>query len=311
MVAFGLVELQGVHEPVEDAVGDAADAAALETGVVLDADPGEQRDLLAAQPGHAAVGAVDGQAGLVGRDLGAAGGEELADVVLGGHAFHGTAVAADGGVPAGTPLSSACCGVRGLGFSGDVTLAIHAIHPGASGYAGPAHPRAILAIILVSYFLILLDNSVIFTGLPSIGAALDLGATGLSWVQDAYTLVFGGLLLLGARAGRPARTPAGVRRRPGWCSSTASFLIGVAPTGWWLIAGRAMQGVGAADRRAVRPVTADRELPGGRDRAARRGLVRRHRRASAPAWACSSAAPPRSGSPGAPGSSSTSPSASR
>lgn len=58
----------------------------------------------------------------------------------------------------------------------------------------PAHPRAILAIILVSYFLILLDNSIIFTGLPSIASALHLGATGLSWVQDAYTLVFGGLL---------------------------------------------------------------------------------------------------------------------
>ena len=57
----------------------------------------------------------------------------------------------------------------------------------------PAHPRAILAIILVSYFLILLDNSVVFTGLPSIQKGLDLSPTGLSWVQDAYTLVFGGL----------------------------------------------------------------------------------------------------------------------
>ena len=49
--------------------------------------------------------------------------------------------------------------------------------------------------------MILLDNSVIFTGLPSIRAGLDLSTTELSWVQDAYTLVFGGLLLLGARAG--------------------------------------------------------------------------------------------------------------
>ena len=54
--------------------------------------------------------------------------------------------------------------------------------------SGPAHPRAILAIVLVSYFLILLDNSVIFTALPSIATSLDLGPTGLSWVQDAYTL---------------------------------------------------------------------------------------------------------------------------
>lgn len=63
------------------------------------------------------------------------------------------------------------------------------------------NPTAILAVILISYFMILMDNSVIFTGLPSIAADLRLSATQLSWVQDAYTLVFGGLLLLGARAG--------------------------------------------------------------------------------------------------------------
>ena len=62
-------------------------------------------------------------------------------------------------------------------------------------------PAAVLAIILVSYFMILLDNSVIFTGLPAIRAGLDLSPTQLSWVQDAYVLVFGGLLLLAARAG--------------------------------------------------------------------------------------------------------------
>lgn len=110
---------------------------------------------------------------------------------------------------------------------------------------GPAHPRAILAIILVSYFLILLDNSVIFTGLPSIATAMDLGASGLSWVQDAYTLVFGGLLLLGARLGdllgRRRVFVAGLA-----VFVTASFLIGIAQTGWWLIGARALQGVGAA-----------------------------------------------------------------
>ena len=110
---------------------------------------------------------------------------------------------------------------------------------------GPAHPRAILTIILVSYFLILLDNSVIFTGLPSIAAAMHLDAAGLSWVQDAYTLVFGGLLLLGARLGDL------LGRRRVFIGGlavfvTASFLIGIAPTGGLLIAGRAVQGVGAA-----------------------------------------------------------------
>jgi MFS family permease len=67
--------------------------------------------------------------------------------------------------------------------------------------ADRSHPVAILAIILVSYFMILLDNSIIFTGLPSIGSTMGYSTTGLSWVQDAYTLVFGGLLLLGARHG--------------------------------------------------------------------------------------------------------------
>ena len=44
-------------------LGDAAEVAALEAGVVLDADPGQHRDLAAAQPGHPAVGALGGQPG--------------------------------------------------------------------------------------------------------------------------------------------------------------------------------------------------------------------------------------------------------
>ena len=104
---------------------------------------------------------------------------------------------------------------------------------------------AVLAIILISYFMILLDNSVIFTGLPSIREDLELSVTGLSWVQDAYVLVFGGLLLLGARAGDI------VGRRRLFVMGlivfgTASLLIGLAPAGWWLIAARALQGIGAA-----------------------------------------------------------------
>lgn len=107
------------------------------------------------------------------------------------------------------------------------------------------HPRATLAIILVCYFMILLDNSVIFTALPSLKADLHLGAGELSWVQDAYTLVFGGLLLLGSRAGDLLG-----RRRVFVFGlavfSVASLLVGVAPAGWWAIAARALQGVGAA-----------------------------------------------------------------
>lgn len=111
--------------------------------------------------------------------------------------------------------------------------------------ATASHPGAILAIILASYFMILLDNSVIFTALPSLQADLRLSTSELSWVQDACTLVFGGLLLLGARAGDVLG-----RRRVFVFGlvvfSIASLLIGVAPEGWWAIAGRAVQGIGAA-----------------------------------------------------------------
>ncbi|KXF49953.1 MFS transporter [Rhodococcus sp. SC4] len=108
-----------------------------------------------------------------------------------------------------------------------------------------ATPAAILGIILASYFMVLLDNSVIFTGLPSIRSGLELSPAALSWVQDAYTLVFGGLLLMAARAGDIV----GRRRlfRIGLAIfGTASLLIGLAPAGWWMIAARAVQGIGAA-----------------------------------------------------------------
>lgn len=74
----------------------------------------------------------------------------------------------------------------------------HAEHRQASRLprgAGRTPKTAILAIILVSYFMILLDNSIVFTGLPRIQDDLGLTTAGLSWVTDAYTLVFGGLLL--------------------------------------------------------------------------------------------------------------------
>lgn len=109
----------------------------------------------------------------------------------------------------------------------------------------PIHRGAILTIVLVSYFMIILDNSVIFTGLPSLQVELGLSSAELAWVQDAYTLVFGGLLLLGARAGDI------LGRKPVFIFglvvfSVASLLIAVSPAGWWLIGARAVQGVGAA-----------------------------------------------------------------
>ncbi|MCK0115845.1 MFS transporter [Isoptericola sp. S6320L] len=104
---------------------------------------------------------------------------------------------------------------------------------------------AILAIILVGYFMVILDNSIVITGLPHIQDELEMSATALAWVQDAYLLTFGGLLLLGARAGDNLG-----RRRMfvvGLALFTlASVAVGLAPTGTWLVAARAVQGVGAA-----------------------------------------------------------------
>jgi EmrB/QacA subfamily drug resistance transporter len=104
---------------------------------------------------------------------------------------------------------------------------------------------AILAIICISYFMVILDNSIIFTGLPHIQSAMGFSPTGLAWVQDAYTLVFGGLLLLGSRSGDIFG-----RRRMFMISlvlfGAASFLVGIAPWEWWLVAARAVQGIGAA-----------------------------------------------------------------
>jgi MFS family permease len=61
----------------------------------------------------------------------------------------------------------------------------------------------VLSIILVGYLLILLDVSILIVALPRISTTTLGGApaTGLSWAQNAYTLTFGGLLLLGARIG--------------------------------------------------------------------------------------------------------------
>ena len=107
------------------------------------------------------------------------------------------------------------------------------------------HPGIVLAVVLVSYFMIVLDNSIVFTGLARIRADLAFTTSGLSWVQNAYALVFGGLLLLAARAGDIVG-----RRRMFVIGlaifSVASLLIGLAPTAEWMIASRALQGVGSA-----------------------------------------------------------------
>src|SRR5713101_2830426 len=103
----------------------------------------------------------------------------------------------------------------------------------------------LLAVILASYLMIVLDISIVITALPKIHHALGFSATGLSWVQNAYTLSFGGLLLLGARAGDI------LGRRRMFVVGIAIFTLGslgagAAQSASWLLAARALQGIGAA-----------------------------------------------------------------
>lgn len=107
------------------------------------------------------------------------------------------------------------------------------------------HRGALLAITFAAYAMIVIDNSIVITGPPSIRTGLGFSASGLSWVQNAYALAFGGLMLLGARAGdllgRRLVLMAGLA-----IFTIASLLIGLAASPAWLVGARAAQGVGAA-----------------------------------------------------------------
>ena len=107
-------------------------------------------------------------------------------------------------------------------------------------------PRGVvLAIILAGYLLVLIDVSILMAALPSIRADLGFSDTSLSWAQNAYTLTFGGLLLLGARAGDLLG-----RRRTFVLGigvfTAASLAVGLAQSPAAMIAARAVQGIGAA-----------------------------------------------------------------
>src|SRR3954469_13553868 len=56
-----------------------------------------------------------------------------------------------------------------------------------------------LALLALTQFVIVLDASIVNVALPSIGRALQFSQDDLSWVVNAYTLTFGGFLLLGGR----------------------------------------------------------------------------------------------------------------
>jgi EmrB/QacA subfamily drug resistance transporter len=104
---------------------------------------------------------------------------------------------------------------------------------------------AALAIIAACQLMVVLDGTVVYVALPKIQTDLGFSTAGLSWVVNAYTLAFGGLLLLGGRAGdilgQRRVFVAGIA-----LFGLASLAGGLAEAEWFLLAARTVQGVGAA-----------------------------------------------------------------
>src|SRR5215218_7871266 len=102
-----------------------------------------------------------------------------------------------------------------------------------------------LVLLCLAQFMVILDITVVNVALPAIGADLSLDRAALTWVVTAYTLCFGGLMLLGGRLadtlGRRRMFLAGLG-----LFTAASLASGLAQTGTVLVAARAGQGVGAA-----------------------------------------------------------------
>ena len=102
-----------------------------------------------------------------------------------------------------------------------------------------------LALLAAAQFVVVLDASIVNVALPSIGADLHFSQDDLSWVVNAYVLVFGGFLLLGGRLadllGRRRLFLSGLI-----LFAAASLAGGLATSAGWLVAARAVQGLGAA-----------------------------------------------------------------
>jgi EmrB/QacA subfamily drug resistance transporter len=111
--------------------------------------------------------------------------------------------------------------------------------------APDAGRKFILAIVLTVQLMIAVDITVVNIALPQIQHHLNFSPAGLSWVINAYTLSYGGLLLLGGRLGDIL----GHRRALllGVLIFTAASLFGgFAQAPWWLLTARVLQGAGGA-----------------------------------------------------------------
>jgi EmrB/QacA subfamily drug resistance transporter len=102
-----------------------------------------------------------------------------------------------------------------------------------------------LVVIATAQLMVVLDATIVNVALPHVQQALGFSGSGLEWVVNAYAVTFGGLLLLGGRAGDI------LGRRRVFISglllfSAASLVGGFATSQWWLLTARAVQGAGGA-----------------------------------------------------------------
>jgi EmrB/QacA subfamily drug resistance transporter len=106
-------------------------------------------------------------------------------------------------------------------------------------------PWLALIVVCLGQFMVVLDATIVNVALPAIKADLDISQANLQWIVNAYTLLFGGFLLLGGRAadlfGRRNLFIAGVT-----VFSAASLVNGLASSEEMLIGARALQGFGGA-----------------------------------------------------------------
>src|ERR1700690_1366664 len=127
--------------------------------------------------------------------------------------------------------------------------AIHAYCDAAQADGAPAHetphPNWVLTTTILASSLAFIDGSVVNVGLPAVGATFKAGAGDLQWVINAYLLPLSALLLLGGAAGDRY----GRGRLLIWGTAlfgAASIACALAPSVFWLLVARGVQGVGAA-----------------------------------------------------------------
>jgi EmrB/QacA subfamily drug resistance transporter len=125
------------------------------------------------------------------------------------------------------------------------TLAQRASTAGERGARRHASRILILLLIAGAQLMVVLDGTIVNIALPSMGAYFDKNQTDMTWALNAYTLAFGGLLLLGGRAadifGRRRMFIVGLG-----LFTLGSFLGGIAVNFPLLLAGRVVQGIGGA-----------------------------------------------------------------